>query len=468
MQNILVVEDEYIEARNLERMLVKNRYKITGIARSVPIALALIDKVLPDFVLLEIFLRRELTGIDFARILIERDIPFIYLSANSDKATFEAAKATRPFGFLVKPFREKDVLAMIEIAIYRKEHGLESLTRRQEVEKAQGTFTPEIENKTPDIIGKSKPLKDILKLVHIVAPSETSVLIMGESGTGKERIAQAIHELSPRKEGPFIKINCSALPVTLIESILFGHEKGPLTNAIGQSTGKFEQAEKGTLFLDEIGEIPKEIQVKLLRALQEKEFERIGGNETIKVDVRIVTATNRDLVKEMSEGRFRRDLYYRLNVFPIELPPLRERKEDILPLATHFISMYCKKEKKKYFHLSEQLINSLVTHSWPGNVRELENEIKRMVLIGMESYLEGFFYAVSDSEKETAKFHLSTSTDIKSWEEYERDYLLYVLKRCKGKISGENSAAKFLRLPPSTLESKMKRLGIKKADYTGS
>lgn len=355
-QKVLIVEDQSIEALNLRRMLGKAGYEVCGIARSVERALQLMDEQRPDLVLLDIFLKGSLTGIDLAYILREKNIAFVYLSANSNKATLDAAKATCPYGFLVKPVRERDVLVMLEIANYAHTHSLTSLLQNTEEAKAGETKSRGYPSKNNiqnisevqsinfhGIIGKSEKLKEVLQNVQIVAPTDTSVLILGESGTGKERIAQCVHELSPRKSEAFIKVNCASIPVTLIESTLFGHEKGSFTGAFERRIGKFEQAERGTLFLDEIGEIPAEVQVKLLRALQENEIERLGGNEVIKLNVRIVAATNRDLEKEISEGRFRLDLYYRLNVFPLYLPSLRERKEDIPLLAEHFVKEFSAK-----------------------------------------------------------------------------------------------------------------------------
>ncbi|MBS1665026.1 MAG: sigma-54-dependent Fis family transcriptional regulator [Bacteroidetes bacterium] len=459
-KKLLIVEDEFIEAENLERVLSKAGYVICGTARSVPAALSILDGKKPDFVLIDVFLKGPQTGIDLARTLRERGIPFLYISANSDRATLDAIKDTHPLGFLVKPFRERDVLVMLEIALYQHEHGQEAMIRRGLTAVQSGLKEPDA---VDAIIGQSPSLLQVLEYVRIVAPTSTSVLIMGESGTGKERIAQALHELSPRRDHPFIKVNCAALPLTLIESILFGHEKGAFTDAIAQMTGKFEQAEKGTLFLDEIGEMPMGVQVKLLRALQEKEIERVGGRQTIKVDVRIVAATNRNLDKEVEEGRFRLDLYYRLNVFPIRVPSLRERREDIPLLVRHFIHRFCGQTDRLPFELPPQLSSKLSNHHWPGNIRELENLVQRMVLLGPDRQDTGLYFG--DQTPAAAQQAHPEEEEIKTWQEYERAYILYVLKKCNGKISGNNSAAQFLNLAPTTLASKMKRLGIERQHY---
>lgn len=477
MKKILIVEDEFIEAKNLERILLKAGYEVCGIARSVQAAVSLTAQTQPDFVFIDIFLKGDLTGIDLANILRQQNIPFLYLSANSNKSTLDAAKATRPYGFLVKPFGERNVLVMLEIAMYQHESEKLLIRKQQQLAVGKSAQTSRSEQWHSSIVGESEDLKETLDHVRIVARAETSVLILGESGTGKELIANAIHELSPRNGKPFIKVNCAALPVTLIESILFGHEKGAFTGAIARNIGKFEQAEKGTIFLDEIGEIPPEVQVNLLRVLQEKEIERIGGRDTIKVDVRIIAATNRDLEKEMAEGRFRIDLFYRLNVFPIHLSPLRERRKDILLLAKHFIDKFCKVEGKSSFEIPQPIIDKLLSYHWPGNIRELENAIQRLVLLsGQRNDLINSFLIPQLSNggnyRETGNITdihgLDQDQEIKTWQEYERHYILHVLKKCNGKISGENGAASILDLPPSTLESKMKRLGIKKDDYNSA
>lgn len=470
MKKILIVEDEFIEASNLERMLLKAGYSTAGRASSVEQAVFLLQRTKPDFVLIDIFLRGAQTGIDLANLLQVQKIPFIYLSANSNKSTLDAAKATRPYGFLVKPFKERDVLAMLEIAIYQYENRPvekpQNLSREEETPSSASMALPLAYS---GIVGHSETLKQTLQKVHLVAPSEISVLILGESGTGKEMIAQALHTLSPRQKGPFVKVNCAALPSTLIESILFGHEKGSFTGAAGRYIGKFEQADHGTLFLDEIGEIPTEVQAKLLRTLQEKEVERLGGRDTIKVNVRIIAATNRDLEKEMSEGRFRIDLYYRLNVFPLYLAPLRQRRDDILLLANYFKDTFCKAEGKPNFEIPAALKNKLLSHSWPGNIRELESAMRRLVLLynfQQQDLTEAVLLPHLRNKDIDVDNAANGDEDLKTWQEYERHYILHVLRKCHGKISGENGAAKLLDLPASTLESKMKRLGITKNDYT--
>jgi len=289
--------------------------------------------------------------------------------------------------------------------------------------------------------------------ISSVAPSDTSVLILGESGTGKERIADLIHKLSPRNKMPFVKVNCAALPPTLVESELFGHEKGAFTGAYDRRIGKFEQADKGTIFLDEIGELPLEFQMKFLRVLQEKEVERIGSRSTVKVDVRIIAATNRNLEKEVAEGRFRLDLYYRLNVFPVELPSLRDRKEDIPALANHFINHYNQKAGKKISSLSDKALGKMMTYNWPGNIRELEHLIERTVLLAKNDQIEDI---------PLPSVQIKDESRMKTMHENEREYILSVLKKCNGRVWGAAGAAEVLNINPSTLKSKMKKLGIHK------
>ena len=459
-KKILIVEDQFIEANNLQMILEKAGYNVCSIARSVPVALEIIENEKPDLVLLDIFLQGNLTGIDLARKLREKDIGFVYLSANSNKKTLDDAKVTRPYGFLVKPFRERDILVTLDIAWYLHEEYLASKKIQNDVVKqtADRSTVPEFKG----IIGNSKPLQSVLDAVLMVARAETSVLLLGESGTGKEKIAECIHNLSPKKSKPFIKVNCAALPLTLIESELFGHERGSFTGAVERRIGKFEQADGGTIFLDEIGEVPTEIQVKLLRVLQEKEIERIGGRDTVKVDVRIITATNRNLEKEISEGRFRMDLYYRLNVFPITLPALRERKEDIPLLAMHFTHLYAKKIGKPINDISLEAVKKLLLYDWPGNIRELENIIERSVLLTTTTSITDVI--LPDQKKTITNSHGSKES-IKTIEENERDHIISALRSCNGKISGEGGAAELLNIHTSTLNSKIKKLGITREHY---
>jgi len=643
-KKILIVEDEFIIADTLSRIIKKAGYELSGIANTVKEALEIIDQKQPDFALIDIQLIGELSGIDLANSLTELNLPFIFISANSNQKILELAKKTKPYGFVIKPFRDKDVTVALEIALYRYENNreigfrqdtalqrkaaqiinsaadwkqkmlsickalqpyvpfeyvslgfksekdqpfneygflrigydeyqnigpnelaivagttvnnlsllsnqdpldrfanyydqqdLNELLYKQSIKKlitktfkmnahlvlplqikGRGTFfinfysrlanaygedhlvfagryekflTGFIESLLSDpeqtlittgkveyspansdrktektnlfegIIGNSHLLLKVFDNIIQVAPASSSVLILGESGTGKEKIAHRIHALSPRNHKPYVKVNCAALPISLIESELFGHEKGSFTGAYDKKIGKFEQAHTGTIFLDEIGEIPLEIQVKLLRVLQEKEIERVGGRETIKTDVRVVAATNRNLEQEVAEGRFRLDLYYRLNVIPIVMPPLRERIDDIPALAAHFLAYFNRKTGKNVRELSDQVIDQLKGYHWPGNIRELENLIERNILLCKNDQIDHI--ALPSQLPSQASFTPSEPI-VSSMFDSEKTHILNALKKCNGKIWGTGGAAELLKIPPTTLNSKMKRLGIKK------
>lgn len=312
-----------------------------------------------------------------------------------------------------------------------------------------------------EIIGNGEQMQKVYRLMSLVADSNTTVLILGETGTGKELIARAIHNASPRKDKLMVKVNCATLPANLIESELFGHERGAFTGAIERRIGKFELANHSTLFLDEIGELPLEAQAKLLRVIQEREVERLGGKQTIKIDVRLIAATNRNLEEEVKAGRFRADLYFRLNVFPINLPPLRDRSEDIEPLTHFFVEKYSRSIGRKIRKVTPNVIQLLRSYTWPGNIRELEHLIERSILLATDSTLDNVFIPQhTDTEKQDQAYLLN-----RSLEDVERDYIIDILKRCAGKISGSGSAAEILKLPGNTLHSKMKKLGINKSDY---
>jgi len=452
---VLIVEDQFIEANNLRIILKRAGYSVLPLAQSVEDALQILGHETPGIVLLDILLQGALTGIDLAGMLRERNIPFVYLSANSNKLVLDGAIATKPYGFLVKPFRERDVLVMLDVAHYRHQHQQESVNQGQYHGGEKKATMPGRE--LPAIIGASPNFQEVLTNSNIVAPSETSVLILGESGTGKELIAQTIHSLSPRRNKPLIVVNCAALPANLVETELFGHEKGAFTGAVEKRMGKFEQADGGTVFLDEIGELSMEIQVRFLRVLQEKEIEPIGG-EKRKIDVRVIAATNRILEDEMAAGRFRMDLYYRLNVFPIFLPPLRERKEDILLLANHFLHVYSQKSGKMVTGLADAVIYDMLHYSWPGNVRELENLMERSVLLATGPVIRSLQFPVflKPVAGRDAGSHTKTMT------ENERDHILAVLKKCDWKVHGKGGAAELLNMNSSTLHSRIKKLGIEK------
>ena len=303
----------------------------------------------------------------------------------------------------------------------------------------------------PRIVGNSPALLRVLGIVRVVAPTDVTVLINGETGTGKELIAEAIHKCSDRSNGPFVKVNCAAIPADLLESELFGHERGAYTGAIARGIGRFERANRGTLFLDEIGDLPLELQPKILRVMQERQFERLGGTATIHTDVRVICATHRNLIEMVDEGEFREDLFYRVSVFPIELPPLRDRSEDIRLLVHHFAMDFAARMHKPITSISEEFMAGLMRHPWPGNVRELQNFIERSVILSTGAVLTGSLPLPTGALKQSVAGTL---------EEAERSYIIQTLQRTEGLIGGLNGAAARLGLPRTTLISKMKRLGI--------
>jgi formate hydrogenlyase transcriptional activator len=337
---------------------------------------------------------------------------------------------------------------------------IENATAYQQIEQLKDQLAEEklylqdeirTERNFGEIVGESPAFRRVLEQVETVAPTDASVLILGETGTGKELIARALHDLSRRRDRTFVKLNCAAIPTGLLESELFGHEKGAFTGAIMQKAGRFELANHGTLFLDEIGDIPLELQPKLLRALQEHEFERLGGTRTIKVDVRLVAATNRDLAQMINERQFRTDLYYRLSVFPISVPPLRERPDDIPKLVRYFTQKYARLMNKRVETITADDMEALVRYGWPGNVRELENLIERAVILSRGPALQ-IPLAEVRAAPETAR--------PVTLQEAERDHIRRVLENANWVVGGSNGAAAKLGMKRTTLQSKMKKLGL--------
>lgn len=449
---ILIVEDQFIEAHALQLMLVRAGYMVCDLARSVSEALSLIQQQAPELVLIDIFLQGKLTGIDLAVKLREKHIPFVYLSANSNQKILEEAKTTRPNGFLVKPFREVEVLMMLEIAWHVHRETEADLAKK---ERRTDRYSASQNSDERRMLWESSQMQEVAGQIKIAANASISVLILGESGTGKELVARDIHRLSERSDRPFVAMNCAALPSTLVESEFFGHEKGAFTGALERRAGKFEKADGGTIFLDEIGELPLEMQSKLLRTLQEREIEPIGGSLR-KVDVRVIAATNRNLEEEISRGNFRMDLYFRLNIFPILLPPLRERLPDIPLLADHFIGQYARELGKEPPTLSKQARQELLKYSWPGNVRELENVMHKSVLMTNEKTISTLNLSAGALSVPTVRARLDTIV------ENERNHILAALEKCRWRVAGESGAAALLDIKVSTLTSRMKKLGIRR------
>jgi transcriptional regulator with GAF, ATPase, and Fis domain len=327
-------------------------------------------------------------------------------------------------------------------------------TASYEIEDATSANSNELSaNELPRIVGNSAALRRVLGLVRVVAPTDATVLINGETGTGKELIAEAIHKCSDRSNGPLVKVNCAAIPLDLLESELFGHEKGAFTGAIAQRIGRFELADQGTLFLDEVGDIPRPLQPKLLRVLQEQEFERLGSGRTHHVDVRVVAATHRDLEQMVKSNEFRSDLYYRLNVFPVLLPPLRERYEDIPALVTHFVDFYGRRIGKHIQQIPEETMSALRSYAWPGNVRELQNLIERAVILSHDGVLPN---PLPSNHQETVTV-ISKSNTLK---EVDRALIVQALEAAAWMIGGPEGAAAKLGVKRTTLLYKMKKLGI--------
>ena len=369
MKKILIADDELNMRLVLEAMLEKEGYDVVTAGDGVE-ALTSIEG--DDIAVIVTDLKMpKLDGLGLLSRVVKEypSIPVIIITAHGTVETAVEALKKGAFDYITKPFEQEDLKNIIRKAF--KTHSLnddELVVGPDEIDHF-------------DIIGQSEPMIRIYDVIKKVAPTTTTILITGETGTGKELIANAIHNNSPRRNDPFIKINCAAIAENLLESELFGYEKGAFTGAVNRKPGRFELAHKGTLFLDEVGELPKDMQVKLLRVIQDQEFERVGGLRTIKVDVRLITATNRDLLQEVKEQRFREDLYYRLNVLPIHVPPLRERKDDIPVLSDYFLEKFNKKLNRSIAEIDRQVRDAFITYGWPGNIRELQHTIEKVVIL---------------------------------------------------------------------------------------
>ncbi len=390
-----------------------------------------------------------LSGLDLQQELAKADIhiPIIFLTGHGDIPTSVRAIKAGALEFLTKPFADEDLLDAIH----------QGIARDQRAPKQRGHTA---DHRFADIVGKSNALNAVLDQVEVVAPTESTVLLLGETGTGKELFARAILNYSSRANRPFVKLNCAAIPSGLLESELFGHEKGAFTGAVSQKIGRFELANGGTLFLDEVGDIPVELQPKLLRVLQEQEFERLGSGRTIRVDVRLIAATNRDLAQMVNEKQFREDLYFRLNVFPIRIPPLRERPGDIRLLVQHYVDKYAQRMNRQINSIPEEAMTALCRYSWPGNIRELQNLIERAVILTPGNVLQIQTHDLQQSNP-------IASTMAGTLEDVERQRILEALREAGAVIGGPRGAAARLGLKRTTLLSKMQRLGIARStNYT--
>ena len=445
---ILVVDDEAIVRESLGDWLVDAGYQVLT-AENGSKALEVIDREKPSIVIADLVMP-GMDGIELMKRAKAQQpgIEVVIITAYASIPTAITAMREGAYDYIEKPFCPERAELLVKKLAEHQELVEENLSLRQKLEDHY---------RFENIITKSAKMQRVIEVIKVVAKSNATVLVTGESGTGKELVARAIHSQSNRYDKPFIAVSCAALPETLLETELFGHEKGSFTGAYAQKKGKFEFAEGGTLFLDEIGEMSANIQVHLLRVLEEKEFTRVGGNQPIKVDVRVISATNKDLRKAIENQEFREDLYYRLNVVNIELPPLRERKEDVPLLAQHFLNKFGSENRKEISGFSPEATELLLDHGWPGNVRELENAIERAVILAKDSLI-----GVEDLPQE----NLSPSYSIgskKSIKEVEKEHILNVLRK-----TGDNysEAARILGISRMTLYNKAKEYGfdVRRAD----
>jgi DNA-binding NtrC family response regulator len=410
-----------------------------------------------------------ISGLDLQQELASGDaqIPIIFITGYGDIPMSVRAMKAGAIEFLTKPFRDEDLLRAVDQAIERGRQ-IEQFNNKPTLKKPYPEDELRGEISFSEIVGKSAGLRHVLQQVEMVAPSDSTVLILGETGTGKELIARAVHQRSRRKHKPLVRVNCTAIPKELFESEFFGHARGAFTGAIKDRAGRFEVATGGTLFLDEVGEIPLELQSKLLRVLQEKCYERVGEDRTRHADVRIVAATNRDLKKEVAAGRFREDLYYRLSVFPLKVAALRERKEDIPLLATHFVELLAKELGFPNPRLTRAGIETLQGYDWPGNIRELRNVIERAVIFARGGALEFDVPAIGSSidltsfaprDGDEAEPEYLTDVEMRR---RERHNLFAVLQKAGWKIKGVDGAAELLGVKPTTLIARIEKMGLKR------
>ncbi|WP_203258460.1 sigma-54-dependent transcriptional regulator [Hyunsoonleella ulvae] len=461
MGKVLIVEDEFIIAQDLRGIVSGLGYAVMGMAKSAKEAIAKIENERPDLVLLDINLIGDVKGTDLAITLKEQyGLNFIYITSFSDSETLHEMMQTDPLGYILKPFDDRDIRVALELGFSKMDAEVSVVKKPKQDASSSSEIYTDLD--ATHIIGESNVITNTLKQVQKVAFTDVTVLIHGETGTGKELIMEAIHKSSPRKNKPLIKVNCAALPADLIESVLFGHEKGSFTGATEKKIGKFEQANGGTLFLDEIGELPLSSQSKLLRCIQEKEIETVGGIMSKKIDVRIIAATNRTLEEEVTKGNFRADLFFRLSIFPIAVPPLRERGKDIELLANYFMDRFSKKINRPRPELGKDNLKHIMNYNWPGNVRELQHFVERGILLAEDNILFNSLTTKGTTHSDNSE----KSFELKSLQDVERDQIIQTLKFCKGKIRGAGGAAEILKLHPSTLDFRIKKLDIKKdSDY---
>jgi formate hydrogenlyase transcriptional activator len=458
---VLIVDDEPLNLDLLEQELEAAGYRTLSAAGGEA-ALARVAEAAPDLILLDVMMP-GIDGYETCRRLKAgedtRQVPVIFVTAL--KESFEKVRAFElgAVDYVTKPFESEELLARVatHIALRREilAHRRSKATIRVLVEQMRGD--------TEALVGDSPALARVREQVSQVAATDSTVLIEGETGTGKELVARAIHAQSARRERALVTLNCAALPRELVESELFGHEKGAFTGAHQQRRGRFELADGGSLLLDEVGELPAEAQAKLLRVLQQREFERVGGSRSLRVDVRVIAATNRDLRAEVAAGRFRADLYFRLNVFPIALPPLRERRSDIPRLLQHAVARIARRLGREVDGIAPAFIEAACAYDWPGNVRELENVVERALIVSRGGWLDGAAVLAAASTSQVTNAMSPSAPAQGSLQAVEQAHIRRVLDATGWVIEGEGGAARVLGLNPSTLRGRMRKLGIRKA-----
>jgi two-component system response regulator HydG len=446
---ILVVDDEASHRQMLEVVLTTEGYEVYQ-AGDGEEAITAVKERFYDLIVMDVRMS-QVGGIEALRRIKELSpgIPVIIMTAYASVNTAVDALKSGAYDYLTKPLDIEELKILVGKALRHRQLEQENLYMK---ERLGDRFD------FSNIIGRSSPMRELFETIALVAPSEATVLILGESGTGKELIANAIHENSPRRERPFIKVNCAALPETLLESELFGHEKGAFTGALAKKQGRFQLAHKGSIFLDEIGEMAPTTQSKILRVLQEREFESLGSTHTVKVDTRVIVATNKNLEKEIHNGHFREDLYYRLNVVTLEVPPLRERREDISLLADFFLRQYVEKNRRLIKGFTPRTMDLLMRYAWPGNVRELENAVERAVIMARGDMIAPAelpdTIAGLDDDAKGADVALTPGRSLK---EVEREMILRTLDETSG---NRTHAAEILGISRRTLQLKLKEYGI--------
>lgn len=441
--SILIIDDE-ADLQTTLKSVLKSKYRATAVSSGLE-GLSELKNHAFDLVISDIKMP-VMDGLEVLKKIKEMDptLPVVMLTASQEiKSAVEAMRAGAE-DYLSKPFDKDELLAVIEKVLEKRDLQKENRALREIVREA-GTYC--------DLIGKSEKMQKLIELIDRIAPTDSTVLISGESGTGKEIAAKAIHKMSQRKNLPLISLNCAAIPENLLESELFGHERGAFTGALDRRIGKFELADKGTIFLDEIGCMSPAMQSKLLRVLEERAIERVGGNTQIKVDVRIISATNINFQKEIADGKFREDLYYRLNVIPIEMPPLRERKEDLPYFISYFIDKFNKEMNRKIKGLTNGAEKILSSYSYPGNVREFKNIIERAVALASGDLIEEDNLGILGTPSALSK----TRSLKETCDDFERSYIMQILKETGG---NKTEACKIMNIARTTLASKMDSLGL--------